>query len=381
MKKNIFLLLSTFYLSGNLFAQKINLRLISPFPSSLIETSGITTTSSEYVWTHNDGGGNAELYKVDTLGNILRTVSLQGAKNTDWEDVIYDGYANFYLGDFGNNNNNRKDLKIFIFKNPDSLSIDIIPVETIQFSYPDQKEFPAADSVKNYDTEAFIHCDSSLYIFTKNRTYPFTGFTYMYRVPDKPGIYLAEKLDSFKTGTGLKEMWWITSASISPDRKKLILLSSDKMFLFTDFTGNQFLKGKATQVQFNTFSQKEGICFINNTDFFVSDEYTSILQNGGNLYMGSLLQLETGKVQSSQKKNSKFVQYRNTEERSFFKLNPGIKIVWLSIYDLQGKVLAQTYLNNQQPEYELQLPPGTYIAKVYDGKNIQNSKFQIRFDN
>ena len=88
---------------------------VNPISDTLIESSGLQMAGN-FLWSFNDGGGAAAIYRIDTLSsNILQTVNLGGATNVDWEDIAFDG-ANFYVGDFGNNANGaRTDLKIYKF--------------------------------------------------------------------------------------------------------------------------------------------------------------------------------------------------------------------------------------------------------------------------
>lgn len=74
-----------------LFAQSISLRKVTTLPSIVQETSGIETTNPVYIWTHNDSGGEPELYKIDTFGTLIKTIVIKNAQNTDWEDVTSDG--------------------------------------------------------------------------------------------------------------------------------------------------------------------------------------------------------------------------------------------------------------------------------------------------
>ena len=87
---------------------------VNPLSSSLAETSGLQWAGN-YLWTLNDGGSPAAIYRIDTTSNaILQTVNLGGTTNVDWEDMSFDG-THFYIGDFGNNSGGRRDLKIYKF--------------------------------------------------------------------------------------------------------------------------------------------------------------------------------------------------------------------------------------------------------------------------
>ena len=81
-----------------------------PISNVLVESSGLQMAGN-FLWSFNDGGGAATIYRIDTLTNtLLQTVNLSGATNMDWEDIAFDG-TDFYIGDFGNNANGaRTDL-------------------------------------------------------------------------------------------------------------------------------------------------------------------------------------------------------------------------------------------------------------------------------
>lgn len=366
------LLLSIFCVLCSLAgAQTLDLRLITPLPTMLEETSGIESNDGKSFWTHNDGGDGPNFYKLDTLGKVIRIIKLNSAINKDWEDVTQDSLHNFYIADFGNNDNNRQELKIYKIPNPDSISTDTVTPHTIWFTYPEQKKFPPDDTKKNYDAEAIIAFNNALYIFTKNRTVPFSGYTYLYKLPNMPGSYQAVLLDSFKTGAGLKEQWWITGADISPDNKTLVLLSYDKMFVFTDFTGDNFFKGKVKQVQLNSFTQKEAIVFISNQEFYVTDEFYSIF-GGRNLYFGDLRNIKTVKISTPKKKENKLIGIQASQGENVIHLEDLEQPVAITITDLTGKTVKAFVLNKEQNKQILELRNGVYIITASDGVNVQN---------
>jgi uncharacterized protein YjiK len=69
---------------------------------------------------------------------------------------------------------------------------------------------------------------------------------------------------------------------MSKDQKKVVLLSSESILLLTDFEGDNFFNGKIIQLSLDHRSQKEGVCFKNNKNLYITDE--SSHGNGGNLY-------------------------------------------------------------------------------------------------
>jgi hypothetical protein len=258
-------------------------KIITHLPDVLRESSDVLITKNGTLWTMVDSKLSF-LYNIsETTGQVKRVIRLNH-KNLDWEDLAQDDDGNVYIGNFGNNNNARKDLRIIKIPCPDSLRSDTIySGGVINFSYPDQKAFPPSRHQMNFDMEAMITYNNSIYLFSKNRTAPFTGYTKVYKLPTKPGKYVAELIDSVDLGPGKMLDTWVTSADISRDKKILALLTHDKVWLFYCFSGDKFFAGKKKTIQLNNFSQKEGICFINNKEFYLTDElYKDIL--GGNLY-------------------------------------------------------------------------------------------------
>ena len=65
-----------------------------------------------------------------------------------------------------------------------------------------------------------------------------------------------------------------------------MLLNHEKLWLLSNFEGDNFFEGKITQVPFNHDTQKEGICFKNNTTVLITDEQHK--NDGGNIYEFSL---------------------------------------------------------------------------------------------
>ncbi len=252
-------------------AQPINLREVCKLDDKASETSALEFTDGIF-WTLNDSGGEAALYPFDTTGVINRKLRIGGASNTDWEDLAQDDSGNVYIGDFGNNDNYRRDLRIYKIPNPSLISADIVNAEKISFAYSDQTEFPPSDKFLDFDMEAMIWFKGALYLFSKNRTDPFDGMVHVYKLPDAPGRYTAALIDSFYTGPGTMYENWITSADISPDGTKLILLSQSKAFLFMNFPGDSFFAGEKRTLEFSFISQKEAVCFVNNREVYITDE-------------------------------------------------------------------------------------------------------------
>lgn len=222
------------------------------------ESSGLARAwQDDYYWTINDGGGNTELYMINEKGRIFDTLFVNDSKNIDWEDLAKDDKGNIYIGDFGNNNQNRKDLAIYKFRNGKT--------EKITFHYADQNLFPSKQKI--FDCEAFFWFDGKLYLFSKNWTK--NHQTLLYVLPDKAGDYalLPEENIFLKSP--------VTAADISPDGKEFALLSYGKIFVF-EITGNKINFSKPKSCIKIGRNQMEALAYTNNTDFVMTNEQRKV---------------------------------------------------------------------------------------------------------
>ena len=261
-----------------------NLTVVADLPKALKEASGIeTTTKSDLIWMLNDGGNPPKLYGINTKGNIKKELDIN-AKNNDWEDLTTDDEGNLYIGDFGNNANKRKNLVILKVSHSDLKNKKNITAERITFEYENQKKFSPKKEKMHFDCEAFLHYNDSLFLFTKSRANKDFGKTNLYKIPAKKGHHKAQLISSFNTCD--EAGCWITSVDINDDTNKIALLTENSVFIFSDFKKNDFFNGKVKRFPFNYNSQKESVCFKNDSTLYITDERTG--PKGGNLYEFSL---------------------------------------------------------------------------------------------
>ena len=236
------------------------------------ESSGLEVLSAkEGFWTINDAGNTNELFLFDKQGKIKQVVEVFNAKNKDWEALASDGNSMLYIGDFGNNNNSRKDLTIYSV-DVNTIKDDKVKADKITFTYEDQSEFPPKKKDRNFDAEAFIFFNDYFYIFSKNRSSNFDGTTKLYKVSAELGEKKARLIGKFITCDNVKNCQ-ITGADISDDGKHLALLTHNSVYLFSDYKDDNFFSGKNKKIELNHNSQKEAICFVGNT-LYITDEGT-----------------------------------------------------------------------------------------------------------
>ncbi len=282
MKKSVFRLIK-YYTAGVLmlistfaFSQKIKVKTLTRMPDALIETSGLTAGTDNSVWTHNDSGGEPLLYKVNSEGIITRSVYIEKAHNVDWEDLANDYRGFVYIADIGNNINCRKDLCIYKISHPDSVLSDTITPEIIRFAYPNQSAFPPTENEQNFDAEALVAYPDSLFIFTKNRTKPYSRYTYIYGLKNEAGQQVAKLCDSLYLDKTRRYWSWVTGATRHPYQDEVILISHRKAWIIQDFRHKRILKRSKIS---GIYSQKEAICFDVNRNIWISNEKFKCLKS------------------------------------------------------------------------------------------------------
>ncbi len=232
----------------------------------LKETSGLIFWNDK-LWTHNDDT-DTSLYALDTLnGSILETYSLPNVVNQDWEEIAQDeGFV--YIGDFGNNaSGNRQNLNILKI---DKLSlINKVPkIEYIRFKYENQNEFDhKKPNNTNFDCEAFVVTQDSIYLFTKEWK---TNYTTIYTLPKASGEYIAKQKEVFNV-KGL-----VTGACLFENRLLLCGYSKkSKPFidLFYDFAANDFFSGSHKKIKLKPrFLQIESITTKDGKKYYLTNE-------------------------------------------------------------------------------------------------------------
>lgn len=241
------------------------LNVVADLPNSLKEASAVEILpNSDLIWVIEDAGNKNNIYGLNTKGKIVKDIDISNASNIDWEDLTSDHLGNLYIGDFGNNSKNRDDFTIYKVSSFDK---DKTTAERIIFSLP--------KDMKSKDFEAFFLLNNHFYIFSKENK-----SSVLIKVPNKTGKHTAELVTDFNLkGKHHK----ITSADISDDGKTIVLLNHDKLWKITHFKEDAFFKGTIEKWPFKHDSQKEGICFINNSTVYITDERNK--GEGGNLYL------------------------------------------------------------------------------------------------
>lgn len=219
-------------------------------------------------WAHNDSGDKPRLFPLTAEGRMIFPQWLAGefygdepeagkkrwpgleigvAANIDWEDIAVDD-ENLYIADMGNNGNSRRDLGIYVLREPNPRAIEQTRVMSfIPVAYPDQSSFPAERW--HYDSEALFVDDGKLFVLTKHRQpgkiSEWERGTVLYRLdstrPDR--INALRRVDSHD------DVSVVTAADISPDGQRLAVLCYLELWVFErPARGDRWLSGKARKL-------------------------------------------------------------------------------------------------------------------------------------
>ena len=204
---------------------------------AISECSGIAKSNQfeGIFWVHNDSAGGSNLYAINRLEN---SAVIPTDTNTDWEDIATDNAGNLFIGDFGNFNNIRRNLAIYVLPEPDpSTNPSDVAYRSFPFAFPDQKEFPPKRRL--FDCEALFWADGSLFLLTKSlgdtytRLYRFAGLI-------EDTVNTPQRIGFFDIGPQ------VTAADASPDGKSLAVLTSRSIWIFDrPQSGWNYLDGPA----------------------------------------------------------------------------------------------------------------------------------------
>ncbi len=240
------------------------------------ESSGLARSGkvAGRFWTHNDSGSAAELFAIGADGaGLSGPVRVEGAKNVDWEDVAADGEGRLWIADLGNNLNRRKDLRIYVVREPGEEIPATLPLlRTLRVRFPEQTEFPP--EALNFDCEALFVYGGRPYVLSKRRGD--TG-TRLYRLDDnRTEEEQVLTVVGEASGTGQ-----VTAAALHPDGRRLAVLTYAGVWLFErEGEGDNFLArvlGRREVPRWG-LGQSEGIAWIDGETLLVSNEQRDLFR-------------------------------------------------------------------------------------------------------
>lgn len=261
--------LLTLFISSFVFAQ-IDLKL----PSELSEISGLEKWNDSTLIAINDGGNDPILFLLNLSGQITRKISVSNATNIDWEALAMD--ENYlYIGDFGNNMNERKDMCLYRVNRNEIATLNEVTAEKMSISYREQKEFPPKDHERYFDAEAMTYFEGQLWIFTKNSTKPFDGKSFIYMVQFEANqTKILSKVTELKLNktSYLKDA--ITSACTDTDDHSIVLSTYNRLMKL-DFPKQGL--SKSNLYKYPHIQQVEACACLGERSYFISNENHKLL--------------------------------------------------------------------------------------------------------
>lgn len=235
-------------------------------PSSVFSSSEINESSGiiksrlypDLFWTHNDSGDTPRIFAIHGDGQLVAEVNVKGAENLDWEDIAAGEPGQIYICDIGNNGRARDDLVIYQIPEPNPKTDNSVTVtRVIRFRYESRSQ----DKNQPYfDAEACFFASGKIYILTKHRLR-----TELYRLDisqdSAVGTPTANEEHVAERVSGLAIPGMVTGADLSPDGKRLAVLTYLGIHLFEKPKGgDDYLGGIHTTIDL-FFGQSEGITF------------------------------------------------------------------------------------------------------------------------
>ena len=144
--------------------------------SAIAEMSGLAASNAHpsIFWTHNDSGGSADIYAIDTKANRRARVHIDNAVNFDWEDMgsFRDGDRNWLLiADTGDNGGVRKELQLYFVPEPPRLGEgSTSAARSLRFIWP--------DGARDCEAVGVDIKERAIYLIAKKRVPP-----ELYRLP------------------------------------------------------------------------------------------------------------------------------------------------------------------------------------------------------
>ena len=276
----LFLLLAVFATAETLNPLPDSMTVLKPYTTfdypEIDESSAVIKSRlwDNVYWTLNDSGDEARIFPFNKDGKVWRAkwykeeagIYIPDAVNADWEDMTTDDKGNLYIAAFGNNDNFRRDLAVYVIKEPFPQTTSQTRVfKTINFYYPEQTSFPA--NPNNFDSEALFWAKEKLYLLTKHRA---DDKTKLYRFDSgKPHFdNPLNQIGAFNIG-GM-----VTSAEANDDGTKLAVLTYNSVWLFESETDDYFA-GKKSWLPIGA-KQCEAICFESDDILMITNEQAEI---------------------------------------------------------------------------------------------------------
>jgi hypothetical protein len=239
------------------------------------------------VWTFNDSGGAATLFRVGFKGHTEATLELRKTKNRDWETMCQyaaDGKSYLIVGDVGDNLRKRKTCQIHIVVEP-KVEPEFDAGGKLLMQKLKMKPQTYEDGPHNCEAMAY-EIDSSqfwfvekVYVDDRRKTEPGVYVLQDPRTvpsdPKKIHRHVAKRIADFPVRN-------VTGMAFSPNNQRLVIRDYFGAWLFERAEGKTWLEtvkdSKPAPIGLPLQSQGEAICFTSDSQsLLVTSEFAKAI--------------------------------------------------------------------------------------------------------
>jgi hypothetical protein len=215
--------------------------------SQLAEISGLAASRRhrDVLWLHDDGGNPARLFAVNTDGDRLATVRIEGVTKTDWEDMAafrMDGHDYLLVADTGDNGGLRRTLQLHVIEEPAQLqNARLRPAWSIAFRWP--------DGARDCEAVAVDEQAGQVLLISKKRQPPEVfvlplraqhGIQTARRIATLAGVPQPTEAELRANPKQARIMNQVTAADISPDDRTLAVMTYRNLLLYPRLGGQSW---------------------------------------------------------------------------------------------------------------------------------------------
>lgn len=207
--------------------------------AQLAEISGLAASRRfpDVLWLHDDGGNPARLFAVNTSGDRVATLRVDGVVKTDWEDLAafqLRGREYLLIADTGDNGGLRHTVQLHVLQAPARLeNARIRPAWSIAFRWP--------EGARDCEAVAVDVARGQILLVSKRRQPP-----ELFAVPLRPGkgiqtavrlgalagIPAADPEEMREDPRRARVVNQVTAADLSPDGTTLAVLTYRHVLLY-----------------------------------------------------------------------------------------------------------------------------------------------------
>jgi len=212
----------------------------------LNEVSGIGASRVQrpVLWVHDDSGGAPAIYAIRPDGSLVSTYTIEGAANTDWEDLAVGpgpqrGRSYVFVGDIGQNTGARDAVTVYRVAEtaaPFAATGTLTGAAVISLRYPDHP----------VDAESMFVDPRTGDLFVIDKEY-FSGVGHVFRAPQRAlvdgatvtmsdtGSFTVPPDDSSSAPSAVTRFpgTIITGADISPDGSTILVRTYRRVLAFS----------------------------------------------------------------------------------------------------------------------------------------------------